>query len=246
MATDLDAVREEIGREHQVIVYPLLDRLIQMSAEVPPDVDYPLAYLREGLELLSRYLANLRDRWVSGVFVRLGARPKRTSPVSEFHQIREEQSVEQDHVVALEDLVEGVRENRFHARWRLEINLRNDALAEKAWAEEEERFARECLPGGTDADTGRSLRDMLELLRPEATALAEAVKSYIARPVHGLPPASPRSTLPAVPKFATSRAVRASAAGEALARCAPGSAMLLLSRPSAFRVGKVTSLSGPL
>jgi len=246
MAAVVDDVQKEIRLEHQRIVYPLLDRMIQVAGEVPDEVDYPLEYLQEGLGLLNRYLTTLRDRWITDVFVLLGREAGGDSSVLQIHQFQKEQPVERDQIVALEDLVKGVRERRFQARWRLGITLRNDALAEKAWTEEEERFAGRCLAQKVEPSTGRTLHDTLEKLRPRAAELAEEVQSYVARPVNGLAPASPRRGLPSSSLLADSRAAGGRREGDASATDDSEKTEALINRPSAFRAGKVLNPTGPL
>lgn len=189
MPTLPDEVRSEIRFEHQQVCDPLLRRIAQVGEEIQEGADYPVEYLREGLQLWKRYLTELRDQRAEQVVLPLLAEGHVAPNDPRVVALRSERPRETEQLATLERHIEGYKDRRPQARWRLGNDLRNDALANKAWRDEEERFVVECLPERVSEERARSIGEALGRLQAATHVLADAVRSYVTRPVAGVTPA---------------------------------------------------------
>jgi hemerythrin-like domain-containing protein len=200
MTTVVEEARAELRREHQLVCAPLLDQTVRVAQQIQDGVEWPVAYIREGLDLWHRFVVELREPAAKEVFLPLLLAANLPTNDPRVQAIWAERPREREQLAQLEELMEGYEEHRGQAPWKLGMALRGYAMSNKAWLAEEEQVVAALLPREVDETLARQVREALGRVRSTTDRLAETVRSSTTRPPPGAaPPGSPPAP-PAAPR----------------------------------------------
>lgn len=199
---------QELQKEDDLVLYPLLDRIAELSDRLSEGVRVDADYLLEAVQLWGRYVNEMHERRVNRLVHLVpealphlgqpGSRGRRfrrhrepiptstsgpDSPDVQYGEIRQDQERMAQRIRVLESLVSDYRKSQFLARELLASLLRSGAFSDRAWAKYEESFALRCLEQAADPNISAALeRDAAgsSVLRDQ---VVEEVRRFLRRPI---------------------------------------------------------------
>lgn len=202
----------ELEREDREVLYPLLDRITELSELLAQRKFIDPEYIVEAIHLWRRYVDELHQTRIRRLFLllppvaqlarsvarrghRLAALRRRLSarrraeeaPVETsetvYAEIRKDQQRMGERIGVLESLVEVYRKNEYFAPELLASLLRSGAFADRAWARYEEEFALRYLDTHLPDATAAEIRTGTAAADQVRSAVEDEVRAFLARPV---------------------------------------------------------------
>ncbi len=210
-----DRVLLECELEDQRVLFPLTQRMVEISELLDQDRAVDPSYIEEGVDLWNRYVLELHERrtlrllslfpstnpmavstrsepprrWRRGTG-RGGLRPSRDNEAADaFLEVRRDQARMEARIGELRTLLQAYREGRYGARGRLASDLRAFALSDRAWTQFEDEFVLHALDANLPPDVDRRVRSGLAQISTARGAIQSSVQTYLARhvPVQSTP-----------------------------------------------------------
>jgi hypothetical protein len=217
-------VEREFLQEDEWLLRPLLKRIDELADLVDHGEPVDPAYLRQGIELWSRYDTEVDARRVGRVLAVLPESTYHGGPIGpsrsrwhlpgrrrspwaeadatlrrEYQEILHEQRTAPDRINALRTLVELYAQGALGTGQRLALALKGFTAAEIAWAHCEEEFVLKSPDVGVTADTGGRVHRALVDVANAGSRLQGDIGAYLARPVLRTA-APPSGGAPATPR----------------------------------------------
>ncbi len=208
-ATVLGAVADELRREDQQLLFPLMARINEIAEALGRGLAVDPDYLDEGIRLWSRYvnevhqqrLVRLYDVFrttiqpaeaVSRTPRRLtphlpgpeeGGGPRGDQPGQSPTRIRGTQTRMAERIGVLRGLVAAYRSHEYYSPQMLASLLRSGAFSDRAWAKYEEEFVMKYLSDHVAAEEDLRLRREVSLSDELRTQVEVEVQKFLARPI---------------------------------------------------------------
>ncbi len=209
----LEAVGAEMEREDRELVFPLLDRLLEVAEALGAGRPIDPEYLASGFKVWHEYIAELHQQrlgWLGAIVEaapsvygsgrrragRLRAawerwihRSKTVAPAAgpslgaAYADILGTQTRMAQRIAALEDLVVHYRRREFYTDQMLASLVRSGAFSDRAWAKYEEGFVLRTLDEHLPEDAARWLLDRLVASAASLDRWRAAVRAFLDRPI---------------------------------------------------------------
>jgi hypothetical protein len=204
----LRAVSDELQREDQRLLYPLMTRMNEVAEALGQGVAVDPDYIDEGLRLWSRYVNEVhlhRVERLYGVFQdilqlpaaageaahRRGSRfraekkpaAREATSLDKYNEIRGTQVRMAERLLALKGLAEGYRRGEYYSPQMLASLLRSGAFSDRAWGKYEEEFVQKYLNEQVSAEEEARLRKEVVVADEIRGRVETEVRKFLGGPI---------------------------------------------------------------
>lgn len=207
-ATVLGAVADELRREDQQLLFPLMARINEIAEALGRGLAVDPDYLDEGIRLWSRYVNEVHQQRLVRLYdvfrttiqpaEAVSRTPRRLTPhlrarkkeeaheetsLDKYNEIRGTQTRMAERIGVLRGLVAAYRSHEYYSPQMLASLLRSGAFSDRAWAKYEEEFVMKYLSDHVAAEEDLRLRREVSLSDELRTQVEVEVQKFLARPI---------------------------------------------------------------
>lgn len=177
----VDRLRAGLKKEHDLVLWPLLDRLDAFAARLLRGEEVPSEPLEEGLDLVHRYLSELHDVHLN--LLEIAGPDPRGGPAATLTLAQLASDYEQARVrwATVRVMLRGYTHKApgYHAL--LGITLAQECRAERAWHDFEERYVQTSVPPAFPPRVAATWKEELDRGRIAGRADRVRVEEFIGR-----------------------------------------------------------------
>ncbi len=204
----LRAVADELQREDQQLLYPLMTRMNEVAEALGQGQSVDPDYIDEGIRVWSRYVNEVHQQRIErlyGVFQDIILLPatsdshlarrgphlraakkvaaREETSLDKYNEIRGTQARMAERILVLKGLAEAYRRGEYYSPQMLASLLRSGAFSDRAWAKYEEEFVQKYLNEHVAPDEEARLRKEVTASDALRAAVESEVQRFLARPI---------------------------------------------------------------
>ncbi len=178
-----------LKKEHDLVLWPLLDRLDAFASRLSGGEDVPPEAIEEGLALVDRYLHELHDVHL-GLLKLVEEDPTKGEAARlALNQLSADHEYAQVRWATVRVMFRGYEGKAPGYRALFSLTLAQECRAERAWHDFEESYARTSVPPTFSARDAATWQQVLDRARDAGRADRVRIEEWVARTAQfGTPP----------------------------------------------------------